>query len=118
MGKIAVRDEVLLKPGKLTPQEFEIMKTHAAAGAAIVAETGMHGIARIVRHHHERCDGRGYPDGLSGSAIPLLSRILVAADSLDAMTTDRSYRPSRTTDEATAVVPGAVLPTEAPLNTA
>ena len=92
VGKIAVPDAVLLKPGRLTAEEFELVTGHATAGERIVREVGETEIATWIRHHHERWDGDGYPDGLAGAAIPLESRILAVADAFDAMTTDRSYR--------------------------
>jgi putative nucleotidyltransferase with HDIG domain len=93
IGKIAVADQVLLKPGALTPDEFEQMKQHSNAGARIMERIEfLKPAAEIVRHHHERYDGTGYPDGLAGEAIPFGSRIFAVADALDAMTSDRCYR--------------------------
>jgi putative nucleotidyltransferase with HDIG domain len=95
IGKIAIPDEILLKPGKLTPDEFERMKDHSAEGARIVGKLGrLHPIVPIVRHHHERWDGTGYPDGLAGQDIPLLAAIVGLADAWDAMTTERPYAPA------------------------
>lgn len=102
VGKLAIPDSVLLKPGRLTQTEFEIMKTHSVAGERIVAEAGMQTIAAIVRQHHERFDGRGYPDGIAGQAISLEARVLAVADSLDAMTSDRSYSRSMDAEQAQA----------------
>ena len=93
VGKIGVPDRILKKPGRLTPEEIEIMNGHPALGEAIVA--GLPDLAEIrtgVRSHHERWDGRGYPDGLAGEAIPLLGRLLAVPDCYSAMTTDRPYR--------------------------
>lgn len=93
IGKIAVPDVVLNKPGRLTDEEFAIMKSHAAVGDAIVRPIPqLRPLADIVRHHHERFDGRGYPDGLAGQGIPYLARITAVADTFDAMTSDRPYR--------------------------
>jgi HD-GYP domain-containing protein (c-di-GMP phosphodiesterase class II) len=97
IGKIGVRDSVLLKPGRLTSEEFEAIKLHPIIGEQIVAPLGLIDAERaIIRHHHEKMDGSGYPDRLKGSEIPLLARIVAVADSFDAMTTTRSYRQART----------------------
>ncbi len=103
IGKIGVREEVLNKPGKLTDAEYEHIMTHPVVGwrilAPLLAETPV--ALNIVRSHHERFDGRGMPDQLAGSAIPLEARIAAAADAFDAMTSDRPYRPDGlTVDEA------------------
>jgi putative nucleotidyltransferase with HDIG domain len=93
IGKIGIPDDILLKPGILTDEEYEIIKKHPVIGSNIVGHFGMWADEqRIIRHHHERFDGKGYPDGLKGEEIPLLSRILSVADVYDALTTDRSYR--------------------------
>ncbi len=93
VGKIAVPEQILLKPGKLTAAEWAIFKQHPVRSAQIVGEVGqLAEVATIVRHHHERIDGQGYPDGLSGEAIPFLSRLIAIADAYEAMTSDRSYR--------------------------
>ncbi|ACN16797.1 predicted two-component system transcriptional regulator [Desulforapulum autotrophicum HRM2] len=93
IGKIGIRDDILLKPGRLTPDEYEKIKEHPAIGADIVGKLGLWDREQeIIRHHHERYDGTGYPDGLSGLTIPKLSRILSVADVFDAMASDRSYR--------------------------
>lgn len=93
IGKVAVPDAILNKPAKLTDQEFEIIKSHAAVGAHIVERIPQLSYLKdIVRHHHERFDGRGYPDRLEGMDIPLLARIMAVADTYDAMTSDRPYR--------------------------
>jgi response regulator RpfG family c-di-GMP phosphodiesterase len=95
IGKIGVREEVLNKPGKLTEREYEHIMTHPVVGwrilAPLLAETPA--ALNIVRSHHERFDGRGVPDRLAGSAIPLEARIAACADAFDAMTSDRPYRP-------------------------
>ncbi|RJQ61746.1 MAG: response regulator [Desulfobacteraceae bacterium] len=93
IGKIGIRDEILLKPGKLTEEEFEKIKEHPVIGADIVGQLGLWDREQeIIRCHHERFDGSGYPSGLSADKIPLLSRILFVADSFDAMASDRAYR--------------------------
>ena len=95
IGKIGVPDTILLKDGKLEPVEFEIIKQHSEIGAAIVEKLDIptsSKVAQLVRWHHERIDGGGYPDGLSGDAIPLGARIISTVDAFDAMTSDRCYR--------------------------
>jgi diguanylate cyclase (GGDEF)-like protein/putative nucleotidyltransferase with HDIG domain len=93
VGKIGVPDDILRKPGRLTAEEYEVMKQHPHLGALIVgALPGMEYILDIVRSHHERWDGRGYPDGLKGEEISLLGRLVAVADAFSAMTTDRPYR--------------------------
>jgi HD-GYP domain-containing protein (c-di-GMP phosphodiesterase class II) len=95
VGKIGVPDSILTKPAPLTREEFAVMKEHSAKGGEIVGEIEELGrVADVIRHHHERVDGRGYPDGLRGAAIPLASRIILIADSFEAMVADRSYRRS------------------------
>lgn len=101
IGKIAVPDAILDKPGKLTAEEFEIVKAHAIVGEQILSPVPFfEGVRRIVRHDHERWDGRGYPDGLGGEAIPLGSRIVFVVDSFHAMTSDRPYRKAMVEAEA------------------
>ena len=93
IGKIGIADAVLLKPGKLSDEETAEMRRHSEIGAAILeVHEAMADIAQIVRHHHERWDGRGYPDGLAGDSIPLGGRIIAVADAFSAMTSDRIYR--------------------------
>jgi putative nucleotidyltransferase with HDIG domain len=93
IGKIGIRDDILLKPGKLTVEEFEKIKEHPVIGAEIVGQLGLWDREqKIIRCHHERWDGTGYPDGLKKEDIPLLSRILFVGDSYDAMASDRAYR--------------------------
>jgi putative nucleotidyltransferase with HDIG domain len=93
IGKIGIRDDILLKPGRLTDEEFEKIKEHPAIGADIIGKLGLwNREVDIIRHHHERFDGRGYPDGISGEAIPKLARIMSVADCFDAMASDRPYR--------------------------
>lgn len=96
IGKIGIDDAILRKPGRLTHEEFEIMKTHTIKGAEIISTIpDLHPILPIVRSHHERWDGRGYPDGLAGEAIPLLARIVAVCDAFDAMTSDRPYHANK-----------------------
>ncbi len=93
IGKIFIDNSILLKPGRLTPEEFEVMKTHTTKGAKILERVpDLVCVIPIVRSHHERWDGQGYPDGLKGEAIPRLARIVAVADAFDAMTHDRPYR--------------------------
>jgi len=92
VGKIIVSPEILEKPAALTPCEFEEVQRHAAFGARLVASLEDPRLTEIVRHHHERIDGSGYPDGLHGAAIPLGSRIIGVVDSYDALTSRRPYR--------------------------
>ena len=93
IGKIGIRDQILMKPGRLTKEEYEIIKTHPVIGAEIVGHLGLLKVeTSIIRHHHERWDGKGYPDGLKGTDIPKLSRILAVADTYDAITSRRPYR--------------------------
>lgn len=93
VGKIGVPDDILRKPGKLTDEEYEILKRHPQLGALIVGGVpGMAFIVDAVRSHHERWDGRGYPDALAGEAIPLLGRLMAVPDAFSAMTTSRPYR--------------------------
>jgi len=109
VGKIGIPDHILLKPAPLTSHEWEIMKDHSVLGARIIAAQssphwkGTHASEKIVtavRHHHERFDGKGYPDALAGDAIPLWSRIILIADCYDALTETRAYRPPLTHDAA------------------
>jgi len=101
IGKIAVPDHILNKPGKLTAAEFEKMKIHTIAGAQILSRVEFpYPIVPVVRHHHERWDGHGYPDGLSGEDIPLTARILTVVDCFDAVREDRQYRKGMTREEA------------------
>ncbi len=93
VGKVATPDAVLLKPGSLSPDEWKIMQRHAEVGFQILRDIDfLVDALPIVRHHHERFDGRGYPHGLVGEAVPLGARIFAIADTLDAMTADRPYR--------------------------
>ena len=92
IGKVAVPEAILRKPGPLTTEEEVVMRRHSEVGADIIAGAGMWEIALWVRHLHERIDGHGYPDGLAGEAIPIESRILAAADAFEAMSSPRVYR--------------------------
>lgn len=101
IGKIGISDDILLKRGNLTANEYNIIKQHPVIGENILQPLGFLPMERdIIRNHHERWDGGGYPDGLQGESIPLLSRIIAVADSYDAMTTDRPYRSALTPDAA------------------
>jgi len=114
IGKVAIPDRILLKPGPLTPEEFAVMKTHAALGSQTLKtvhesypdndfiEMGI----KIARSHHERWDGTGYPDGLAGDEIPLCARILAVADCYDALRSKRSYKPAILHDETCALILG------------
>jgi len=105
IGKLAVPEYIISKPGKLTPAEFEKMKTHTVVGAEIVEQIQFpYPVAPIVRSHHEKWDGTGYPDGLSAEKIPVGARILAAVDCLDALASDRQYRRALPLDEAIQVV--------------
>lgn len=94
LGKIDVPDEVLQKPGPLTPEEFDIVKTHTTAGHARLVAMGEDDplVLELVRHHHERFDGSGYPDGLAGNAISAAARFFSVVDAFDALTRIRPYR--------------------------
>ncbi len=101
IGKIGIRDAILWKSGPLTPEESEYMKSHTTKGVAILETIpSLTALIPIVRSHHERWDGNGYPDGLVGAQIPFLARVVCVADSFDAMTTERPYRPAVSVDKA------------------
>jgi putative nucleotidyltransferase with HDIG domain len=105
MGKLAVPEHILNKPGKLTPAEFEKMKLHASVGADILSAIDFpYPVVPIVRHHHENWNGTGYPDGIKGTDIPIGARILSVVDCFDALTSDRPYRPRLSDDEALAIL--------------
>ena len=102
IGKVCIPDAVLLKPGKLDVADWDVMQTHPEQGEAIVQALNyddFEEVAPTVRHHHERFDGRGYPDRLAGEAVPVAARILALADSYDAMATTRVYSRARTHQE-------------------
>lgn len=100
LGKIGVPDHILLKPGSLTPEEWQQMRRHPQLGANILQSASLHDLASWVLAHHERPDGTGYPLGLSGDAVPLEARILAVADAYEAMTSSRPYREALTAHEA------------------
>jgi len=105
IGKLAVPEQIINKPGKLTPEEFEKMKVHPLVGAEILERVAFpYPVAPIVRSHHERWDGTGYPEGLAGEGIPIGARILAAVDCLDALASHRQYRPALPLIEAMAKV--------------
>lgn len=107
LGKIAVPDAILNKPGRLTGEEFEEMKKHPGHGARILENIQAAAVKAVVpgvKHHHEKWDGSGYPDGLAGDAIPLLARLLGVADFFDALTSARSYRAAMSADTAVGLI--------------
>jgi HD-GYP domain-containing protein (c-di-GMP phosphodiesterase class II) len=103
VGKIGVPDHILVKAGRLSQSEFEQIQRHPALGADILSKiTLFHDEAALVRHHHERWDGKGYPDGLAGDQTPLPARIIQVADCLDAMLMERTYKIAYPVDKALA----------------
>ena len=112
IGKVAVPDAILQKPGKLTPEEFEVMKTHSAKGGEIIEETFkslgdedfMKMAYEVARHHHEKWSGKGYPDGLKENEIPLCARIMAVADVFDAVSEHRCYRPAMPLDKCFEII--------------
>ncbi|MBF0469041.1 MAG: HD-GYP domain-containing protein, partial [Desulfamplus sp.] len=107
IGKIGIRDDILLKPGRLTDEEFEKIKEHPSIGADIVGKLGLWDREQeIIRHHHEFFDGRGYPDGLKGTEIPKLARILSVGDAFDAMSSDRAYRKKMEKNKVISIIKG------------
>jgi len=105
MGKLAIPEHILNKPGKLTESEFEKMKRHADIGADLLSAIKFpYPVVPIVRHHHERWDGKGYPTGISGPDIPLGARILSVVDCFDALTSDRPYRPRLPVEDAFSII--------------
>ncbi|MBL8179056.1 MAG: diguanylate cyclase [Bryobacterales bacterium] len=105
IGKLAVPEHIISKPGRLTPEEFEKMKIHPVVGAEILEHVQFpYPVVPIVRHHHERWDGTGYPDGIRGEEIPIGARILSAVDCFDALASDRQYRRALPPEEAMAEV--------------
>lgn len=113
IGKIAIADHILLKPGRLTPEEFTIMKTHATQGYEIIEQARksmghdnplLRFASEITRHHHERWDGSGYPDGLAGEAIPVSARLMAVADVYDALRSKRPYKEPFTHQAAAALI--------------
>ena len=107
IGKLGIPDSILRKPGKLTPQEWEEMKRHPTIGAEIIGEhdDDLLGTAHIIAlTHHEKWDGSGYPQGLAGEDIPLMGRIVALADVLDALLSERPYKPAYSIDESMAMI--------------
>ena len=112
VGKIAVPDAILQKPGRLTPEEFEIMKLHAPKGGEIIQESfGRMGneqyleiAGQIARYHHEKWNGQGYPEGQKRKEIPLCARIMAIADVFDAVSADRCYRPALPLEECFEII--------------
>ena len=105
IGKVAIPDSILHKPEPLTPHERELIQQHPVTGWEIVRQVDFLGAASdVVRHHHEHWDGAGYPDGLAGEDIPLTARVFAVADTLDALTTDRPYRPASPFPEARRLI--------------
>ena len=103
LGKVGIPDAVLLKPGPLTPDEYELMKEHTVIGDRLCGELRfLRRVRPIVRHHHERLDGSGYPDRLRGDAVPLLAQIMGIVDVFDALTTERPYRKALPVEQAVA----------------
>ena len=105
IGKIGIPDRILLKPGRLDSDEFEEMRKHPEISSYILDELDLPKVVRdMARNHHERFDGKGYPDGLKGNQIPLAARILTVADAFDAMTSDRPYRRALSQEVAAAEI--------------
>lgn len=105
IGKLSVPSEILNKPGRLTPSEWATVRTHPEAGARLTRKLRMpEKVHDAVRHHHERWDGSGYPDGLAGEAIPLSARVVCVVDVYDALTSDRSYRSALSREAALGVM--------------
>jgi len=107
IGKIGISDLILNKSGNLTSEEYEVVKQHPRIGATIVGEIKpLQGIVPLIYHHHERYDGAGYPDGLAGEDIPLGARILAVADTVEAMTSSRAYRPHMSVEQSMRLLEG------------
>jgi HD-GYP domain-containing protein (c-di-GMP phosphodiesterase class II) len=107
LGKIAIPDSILLKPGRLEPEEFEVVKTHAVLGARVLADSDSEVLGtaeEIARSHHERWDGEGYPDGLAGPEIPLSARLVGVADVFDVLVHERPYKDAWTVEDAAAEI--------------
>ena len=105
VGKVAVPESILLKPGRLTPEERKIMEQHPIVGERICAPLrSFRQVLPIIRHHHEKLDGSGYPDGLKGDAIPITARIMTTVDVYDSLTTDRPYRSALSSEQAFSII--------------
>ncbi len=105
IGKIGIDDNVLRKPDRLTPEEFEHIKTHTVIGHRILRDLKqLDQVLPVVLHHHEQWDGNGYPAGLAGEEIPLLARIVAVADSFDAMASDRPYRKGMSLEKLNSIL--------------
>ena len=105
VGKIGIPDAILNKKGPLNEMEWQVMRTHPTLGAHIVQPIGFtRRTLEVIMYHHERYDGRGYPNGLKGNRIPLAARVFAVADAYDAMTTARSYRPAMSKEQALAII--------------
>ncbi len=105
VGKIGIEDHILKKPGALTEEEFEVMKTHTTKGANILRPvTQLAEMLPGIELHHEALDGRGYPYGLKGDQIPLLARVIAVADTFDALTTNRPYQQAHTPEQALQII--------------
>jgi putative two-component system response regulator len=105
IGKLSVPESILLKPGPLTPEERKIMEQHTVIGERICAPLrSFRHVLPIIRHHHEKQDGSGYPDGLKGEQVPLTARILQVTDIYDALTTDRPYRKALSSENALSII--------------
>jgi len=110
IGKVGIPDSILLKQGKLTDAEYEVMKTHPAVGFDILSHAAkFEETLRIVRHHHERLDGTGYPDGLRGHEVPDYVKAMFVCDSFDAMTSTRPYRPATSAEDAISILTDEAL---------
>lgn len=105
VGKVGIPDSILFKPGELTAPEWVVMRSHAVRGEEICRHLrSLSPVLPIIRHHHERWDGSGYPDGLRGGEIPLLARVVQTADIYDALTSSRPYKPALKPDEALGIL--------------
>lgn len=105
VGKIGIDESILLKPGSLTEEEFNQLKTHSVIGERICRPLGQNRlILEVILHHHERYDGKGYPDGLAGEDIPIAARIMAVVDAYDALTSDRPYRARRSQEQAVEIL--------------
>ncbi len=105
IGKVGIPDAILLKMGSFTPPEWEIMKTHVLMGEEICKPLRtMRGVLPIIRHHHERWDGSGYPDQLKGNEIPYLAQVFQIIDIYDALTSERPYKPAYSPAEALSII--------------